>query len=301
MITLSTDKGLVRIETWEDVLTRPGFKTDVDPRMVSLKSIIGSYAFATFLPCGLSSCHTPHGRGYLVLTSDGHETNIGKDCGKKYFSVDFERMVKVYDKDLRAQEQRETLVAFQHQIPVIKARIQTLKDGAAGANWIHRQLAALTDARGGLPTTVLRLVSRLVKQRDGALTTSRLATAEELERLRAQGQRVKAGETYVEEPAGQLEGLAALYPENDLRALLVERMKPLEVVEVADVETLPDRQRRDLAKWTATVESTLAQTEAAIGAAQRLLTQANVRQLAQFVASKDDRRALNAYLERLPA
>lgn len=87
MITLSTDKGLVRIETWEDVLTRPGFKTDVDPRAVSLKSIIGSYAFATFLPCGLSSCHTPHGRGYLVLTSDGHETNIGKDCGKKYLAL----------------------------------------------------------------------------------------------------------------------------------------------------------------------------------------------------------------------
>ena len=301
MITLNTDKGLVRIESWDDVLTRPGFKTDVDPRTVSLKSIIGSYAFATFLPCGLSSCHTPHGRGYLVLTSDGHETNIGKDCGKKYFSVDFERMAKVYEKDLRAQEQREALVTFQHQIPVIKARIQGMKDGAAGANWIHRQLAALTDARGGLPTAVLQLVSRLVKQRDGPLTTSRLATSEELERLRAQGQRAKAGETYVEESAGQLEGLAAFYPENDLRALLVERMKLLEVVETADVEALPDRQRRDLAKWATTVEPTLAQAEAAIAAARRLLTQTNLRQLLQFVASKDDRRALNAFLERLPA
>jgi len=45
----------------------------------------------------------------------------------------------------------------------------------------------------------------------------------------------------------------------------------------------------------------LAQAEAAIAAARRLLTQANVRQLLQFVAGKDDRRALNAYLEPLPA
>lgn len=36
-------------------------------------------------------------------------------------------------------------------------------------------------------------------------------------------------------------------------------------------------------------------------AARRLLTQTNLRQLTQFVASKDDRRALNAFLERLPA
>lgn len=300
MITINSEKGFARIESWDDVLARPGFKTDVDPKTVMLKGIIGSYAFATFLPCGLSSCHTLHGRGYLVVTSDGHETNIGKDCGKKYFSVDFERMVKVFDRDLRAQEQRQALVAFQHQIPAIKARIQALKVGETGANRIHRNLSALTDARRGLPVAVLQLIARLTKQRDGTLTTSRLATAEEVERLRAQGQRAKAGETYVDEPAGQLEGLAALYDESDLRILLVERMRPLEVVEAADVDHLPDKARRELAKWVLTVEPTLVQAEAAIAAARRLLTRSNLRQTLQFLTGKEDRRRLNAYLECLP-
>jgi hypothetical protein len=300
MITISLDKGYARIESWDEVLSRPGFKTDVDPKTTKLASIIGSYAFSTFQPCGLSSCHTPHGRGYLVVTSDGYETNIGSHCGKKYFSVDFERMAKVFDRDLRAQEQREALTAFQHQIPAVKARIQQLKEGEMGANWIRKKLVELSSP-SALPTKITQLVARLAKLRNGALTISRLATPEELERFRAQGQPAKAGETYVEEPAGQLEGLAALYEENDLRELLVERMRPMEVVEAADVEQLPDKARRELAKWVPSVEPTLAQAEAAIAAGRRLLTQSNLRQLAQFVESKEDRRALNAYLERLPA
>lgn len=300
MITISSDKGYARIESWDEVLSRPGFKTDVDPKTTKLASIIGSYAFSTFQPCGLSSCHTPHGRGYLVVTSDGHETNIGSHCGKKYFSVEFERMAKVFDRDLRAQEQREALIAFQHQIPTVKARIQQLKEGEMGANWIRKKLVELS-APSALPTKITQLVARLAKQRNGALTTSRPATPEELERFRAQGQAAKAGETYVEEPAGQLDGLAALYDVNDLRELLVERMRPLEVVEAADVEQLPDKARRDLAKWVLTVEPALNQAEAAIAAGRRLLTQENLRQLAQFVTSKEDLRALNAFLQRLPA
>lgn len=299
MITISSEKGFARIESWDDVLSRPGFKTDVDPKKATLKSIIGRYALPTFLPCGLTSCHTLHGRGYLVLTSDGHETNIGRYCGKKYFSVDFERMARVFDQDFRAQEQRQSLVAFQHTIPGLKARIQQLKEGEMGANWIRKKLVELSSP-SALPTKITQLVARLAKQRNSAMTTSRPATPEELERFRAQGQPAKAGETYIEEPAGQLEGLAALYDENDLRELLVERMRLLEVIEAADVEQLPDKARRELAQWVPTVEPTLAQADTAIAAGRRLLTQSNLRQLAQFVASKEDLRALNAFLQRLP-
>lgn len=301
MITLNTEKGWVRLESWDDVLSRPGFLTDVDPNAVTLKSIIGNYAFPTFLPCGLSSCHTPHGRGYLVVTSDGHETNIGKDCGKKYFSVDFERMVRVFDRDIRAQERREALTAIQNQIPALKARIHALKHEAAGANWIHQKLNRFSPAGAGLPSEILRLVSGLVKQRDGKLTKSRLASAEELELMRAQGQRVQLGQTIVEEPAGVLDGLPALYKENDLRDLLVDQMKPLETIESADVATLKEGELRELAKWAVTVEPTLARAETAISAGRRLLTQANLQQLSQFVSTKNERAALASFLQELPA
>lgn len=299
MITLSTEKGYARIESWDDVLSRPGFVTDIDPRTVTLKSIIGSYSMATFQPCGLSSCHTPHGRGYLVACSDGRETNIGKDCGKKYFSVDFERMAKIYDRDLRAQERREALVAFQHTIPATKARIQQLKEGEHGANWIHRHLAPFSGP-ASLPPDACRVVARAVKGRSGALTVPRLATSEEIERMRAQGQRLAGGPVYVDEPAGQLEGLAALHQENDLRALLVEHMELLATVEAANVDTLTDAQLRKFANWTMTVEPTLRQAETALALGRSFLTRTNLRQLEKFVSDKNERRVLADFLQRLP-
>lgn len=301
MIRLNTEKGWARIDSWDDVLTRPGFVTDVDPRAVTLKSIIGSYAFSTFMPCGLSTCHTPHGRGYLVTTNDGRETNIGKDCGKKYFSVDFESMAKTFDRNLRAQERREAITAFQHQVPAIRARIRSLKEGDRGANWIHKHLTYFVDARAGLPPDVLRLVDRLVKRRDGALTTSRLVTADELERMRAQGLRIQPGANYVEEVVGRLDGIAALFKENDLRDLLVEQMKDLDAVEVADVSAMTDSELRRVAKWTITVEPALKQAGEALEVGRRFLTRSNLDQLTRFVTGRDERRVFGDFLGKLPA
>jgi len=300
MIRLNTDKGWARINSWDDVLTRPGFVTDVDPKAVTLKSIIGSYVFSAFLPCGLSTCHKPHGRGYLVTTSDGRETNIGKDCGKKYFSVDFESMARTFDRELRAQERREAITAFQHQIPAIRARIRALKEGDQGANWLHKHLTYMVDARAGLPPDVLRTVDRLVKRRVGTLTTSRLATADEMVRMRAQGQRVQAGETYVEEVVGRLDGIAALFKENDLRHLLVEQMKDMDAVEAADVSAMTEAELRRVAKWTITVEPNLKQAGEVLEVGRRFLTRSNLEQLARYVANRDERRRFGDFLSKLP-
>lgn len=78
MITLNTDKGLIRIEAWEDVESRPGFVKNLDPTKHELASIIGRYILKEPIRCGLSNCHTPHAKGYIVTTKEGHETNIGK-------------------------------------------------------------------------------------------------------------------------------------------------------------------------------------------------------------------------------
>ena len=57
---------------------------DLDPSQHKLKQILGHYIEKEWKPCGLSNCHQLHGKGYYVVTESGLETNIGKDCGKKY-------------------------------------------------------------------------------------------------------------------------------------------------------------------------------------------------------------------------
>ena len=71
MITLSRERGFVRIASWNDIESVPGFTADIDPKTVKLKEIIGSYTFDALIPCGLSTCHQPHGNGFLVATADG--------------------------------------------------------------------------------------------------------------------------------------------------------------------------------------------------------------------------------------
>ncbi|CAM5617535.1 hypothetical protein [Rhodanobacter lindaniclasticus] len=118
--------------------------------------------------------------------------------------------------------------------------------------------------------------------------------------MRAMGQRIQPDVNYTEEAVGRLEGISALYKENDVRRLLVHEMANLDVVRDLDVESTKEKTLRDLAKWSDSVEPNLAQAEEAIAAGRRLLTKDNLRQLLPLVSVKEDRRVLNAYLAELP-
>jgi hypothetical protein len=109
MITISTEKGLIKVSDWSEITGRVGFLKRLNPAEHELASILGRYVFPDKVNCGLSHCGTEHAKGYIVTTKDGHETNIGKDCGKKYFGVDFQVMANRFDRDMTEQENRETL------------------------------------------------------------------------------------------------------------------------------------------------------------------------------------------------
>ncbi|EJN31901.1 hypothetical protein PMI35_01182 [Pseudomonas sp. GM78] len=49
------------------------------------------------IKCGISDCGTKHLHGYVITTSDGLETNIGKDCGTLHFKADFATEMKRHD------------------------------------------------------------------------------------------------------------------------------------------------------------------------------------------------------------
>jgi hypothetical protein len=142
MITLNSDKGLVLVESWDDVTTRPGFDGNLDPTAVELESILGSYVFRDYITCGLTSCRQPHGKGYLVKAKNGRETNIGKDCGKNHFGVDFETLRKTYDRDLLNATRRQRLGEIQNRAQHYLDTIDQLRHGQIGADWVYRIRAA---------------------------------------------------------------------------------------------------------------------------------------------------------------
>ena len=82
----------MRFEHPEQWRSRPGWRERISLSEHNLARIIGGYNLAPehWQHCGL--CNTRHGRGYVVGTTEGLETQIGKDCGLKYLGAVFESL-----------------------------------------------------------------------------------------------------------------------------------------------------------------------------------------------------------------
>ncbi|ASK18886.1 hypothetical protein [Halomonas sp. N3-2A] len=107
----------IRIDSPADLYSRPKFQEEVDFSPVTnrkLKFILQAYQFPEDqqIPCGISSCRTKHGRGFLVLTSDGLETNIGNRCGKKHLGADFDYERNRFNAEQRRAKNRQAVSDF---------------------------------------------------------------------------------------------------------------------------------------------------------------------------------------------
>lgn len=301
MIVLNSEKEIIRVETWADITERPGFSGDLNPTAHTLDSIIGRYAFKEYVPCGLSNCHTPHGKGYIVVTKDGQMTNIGKDCGKTYFGVDFETLSNKFDRDMTEKENREKLWNFFFRSEEVLAQVTCLRKQERGADWVNKQTIALQNIRE-VPAKVVRRLASMVKSRDPRLTRDREATDAEVAQLeQAQGRRVSRPH-YVSEPLGEVIGLDALFHENNLKVLLidgvVERIKELSE---CDIDALTFEHLRKWSRWLGELDEVSERAERAVRSGRMLLTQDNLLRFSDAVdLNTDEHQFFLRHLKQLP-
>lgn len=306
MITLNSERGLVRIASWDDIESVPGFTGDVDPKTVKLKEIIGSYTFDTLIRCGLSTCHQPHGNGFLVTAADGRVTNIGRICGKKHFNVEFTQKSRVFLAAVRAQQNREFLGELRNRLPIITTEVATIKTEQHGAAWINTRVNQLTGKSNALPTPIINAVRQAVRRGDGILIIERAATKQEREE-RSAAVDVKGLEHLrrnvpfvVEDRVGQLDGFPALAPGNGLRQIVGSIEPFLTALSEADIESLPDKQLRQLSKAGGELDANLERLRNVVAAGRRLLRRQNIQQLTRFATSNADSRLFAAFLRDLP-
>jgi len=306
MITIrdGEDAELVHVETWQEILQRPGYSGDVNPAEITLKAIIGSYVFGSEVPCGLSSCHQGHRRGYLVATSTGVVTNLGHVCGKSYFGVDFESMRRAFDREMRIQSYREQLAAFKLRIPELLESIEELRFRERGADWVNRGAKALL-APGELPEQIRSALQTMVRAADDRIFLIREATARERE-IVAQQQRdrddEKGGPRYVREQIGTLAGIQALQADADLREILIIDLEAgLDRLAAMDVDSAQERELSRESRWASEVEGKLDRVGRIVAAGAALLERANLTQLLALAGSDRERAAAKAVIEKCVA
>lgn len=296
MITISVEKGLVRLSSWEELYETAGFVKALDPKTAQLKEIIGVYSFSTREPCGLKNCKQPHGNGYLVATSDGSVTNLGSVCGKRAFSVVFTSLRKIFDKELRAKERRERLEALQNRMPAIIERFLCLRDRAKPL------YKAATTLRGsGVPQPIADAVKRMVRSGDGAITTSRKGTKHEREIALESGVARPDMPYYVTETVGRLNNLGALQSSDTIRTMLLELEPALNRLRECDVSELSDKEARHLDKATGGVDSRLDQVGHVIASLEAFVAPQNIGQLVEILESPTDKKLFAVFLGSLPS
>lgn len=297
MIVLNSNKELIRVEKWADIEARPGFTSDLNSNEHVLASIIGRYSFSNQIRCGLSNCHTLHARGYIVTTSDGHETNIGKDCGRKYFGVDFETLTRQFDQDITDKENRDRLWSFRCRIDELKGQIHLLRSQPRGADWIHRKTSPLLGDPRIVPSEVVRRIAEMIKNRQNILYIDREATEAEIEQLEASRGRSLPRPHYVQEPIGHLNGLDALYPENNVRQLVViDIEEKLKAFEQLSIDNLNSAMLTRWNKWVTSVDPTLNRATAAVESGRRLLRRENLEQLIPLLKDIESLEKMKKYI-----
>lgn len=300
MITLNTEQGLENFENWEDIESRPGFVSNLNPSDHKLDSIIGNYVFKEKIRCGLSNCHTPHAKGYIVTTKGGLSTNIGKDCGKTYFGVEFDILAKKFKRDRTEKENRIRLDSFSFQIEELEQTISDLRQKEHGADWVYKKSRPLVSASNECPHEIVRRISVMVKTGTNILSVEREATKSEIE-LQEAMQNQKIRHPYIiEEPIAEIAGTQSLFPENDLRALLViDLEQTLKEFNAMDIDSLSFDELRHWTKWVDSVENTLEKAKAAVAIGNSLLSRSNLEPFNQILTKNEDINLFRLYLKGL--
>lgn len=286
MIVLNSLKEIIRVEAWSDITDRPGFTPDLDPSKHTLDSIIGRYAFADRIPCGLSNCHAPHGKGYIVSTKDGRETNIGKDCGKTYFGVDFETLTAQFDRDMTEKENRERLWNFFFQVEEVTAKVSAMRNEEHGADWVYAHTRTLLEnPRRTVPAKVIRFLMPMVKTRDSRITAGREATEEEVSQQEQAMGRSLPRPHYITVLVGELAGMEALYPENNLRDLLViHTEEKIKTLHTTNIDSLSFEELSRWSKWLGGLDAVLERAAQSVHQGRVLLTRENLAPLSTGAA-----------------
>lgn len=267
---------LVDLKSPDDLAQRPRYHPSLDPKQSTLVEVLAAYYFNEPYPCGLSSCHTPHQKGYLVVTSDDKETNIGGVCGKRIFGDDFVIKANERDRQLALKHQTDTLQAAIENKEQFLAKIADLHNRKKGTRWAQALLARVKDRISRQTSAKLHAMAA---RDETAVTIEREATKEERDQHSAFNPSTKPLR-YKVEKVGDLQGLQFLVIDPH-QATLSLKDKFYEL-ERSDINSLSSKQRRDWVSWVNNIELSFDAIEKNLAEALRFFSRENMLLIEQL-------------------
>lgn len=270
-------EAYIKISCWQDIADRESFVQDIDPKAEKPVEILAGYDFGKEeVSCGLKDCHQPHGKGFLVKTTLGRESNIGGDCGKRIFGADFQSLRNRFHQAERVRHRRERLNEFLARKDEYRAKLDALKDRKHGAEWLQRSVKHF---REKYPPRLAAELDKRARRNDAVLTEERRRSDEEIENLVAATEGMTyAAARFESKAVGRLEGLAVF--QSDVRELVVNRIQTfLDALDHLDTATASEMLVTKLYERSEAIERTFEEIESLLVEGQRFFAEDNLKQL----------------------
>lgn len=223
MAESTVDLGADDVPTLKDVesiISRKDYSSPLsffpDHRERKFGGIIAPYHLSgTKIKCGIKSCRTPHWHGYLISTSDGYETNIGKDCGKTHFKADFTAEMKRHDALYERRLKLNRILELKKDAPNLLRELLALQSAYSELKSMRFKF------RGCLSASENNRIESKVKSADATLYHYQERTKEERDAyLEANPASRKSGSVPPKEiPVGEIKGfwfLGATYKDEEI-------------------------------------------------------------------------------------
>jgi hypothetical protein len=140
----------------------------------------------------------------------------------------------------------------------------------------------------------------MIKTGSNVLTGERDATEQEIKAIEfRESRKIEVRPYVIADAIAEISGLQALYPENDLRVLLViELEENLARFKAQDIDAMSPSELKKWVKWVDTIDTTFERAEESVRHAKRLLDRANLQPFLR-VLENEDLELFRTYLIRL--
>lgn len=116
------------ITSSKQIFSRAAFAGRIEVTVSELDRIVAPYELPKndWINCSLNTCTKIHGKGYVIRTKDGRESNCGQDCGRSKFDVDFDTFVTDFQRRKVDRTRQQILRDAQSSAKELLAKVDGL-------------------------------------------------------------------------------------------------------------------------------------------------------------------------------
>lgn len=288
MIFIKTDKGHEKYPHWDDVAKRANFVNKLSNTEHKLSHIFGYYELKEEIHCALTSCNQPHGKGYLVTTESGLETNIGHRCGKKIFGVDFENHANEFDRFRENEERKLSIKSAKQNLDAWEASLEGLRSGKPPIQWLITCIEYLQNSNyvGRAAAMEFRALSRT---QDSNVTIDVTVKDKKYEALLFKFNKHfrESGQALEQESVGKVRNLHVLLTENHLKVLFATAMANIKQVRECDENSVPSPILADISRKANALQTEINKVLDIYNDARNFLTKKNLSPVLNKIQQMD--------------